>query len=254
MKVLVRVRHWLLLRGLTREARHWGAFPEVLARKLDAQVTTLDLPGAGTENQRAAPTTIPATTDDLRDRFVAQRTGAEAWGLLAVSMGGMVALDWCHRHGADFSRLVLINSSAGNVSPPHHRLRLAMVPSLVRTLRTEDRVLRERRVLEMTTNGAAPIDATAEAWARFAEERPLGRGVVYRQLYAALRFRAPERIGVPLLVLASARDRFTDPRCSQKIAARYGAPIELHPSAGHDLPLEDPAWITERIGGWLGSA
>ena len=40
---------WVLLRGLTREAGHWGSFPNQLRKALGGTpVLTLDLPGAGT--------------------------------------------------------------------------------------------------------------------------------------------------------------------------------------------------------------
>ncbi len=51
---------WLLLRGLGREKRHWGSFPEALERKLGARVLALDLPGFGTENARPSPATVLA--------------------------------------------------------------------------------------------------------------------------------------------------------------------------------------------------
>ena len=38
---------WILLRGLTREARHWGAFTSLLAQRSGEDVVTLDLPGSG---------------------------------------------------------------------------------------------------------------------------------------------------------------------------------------------------------------
>jgi len=43
--------HWVLLRGLMREQRHWGAFPATLARALPgAAILTPDLPGNGTRH------------------------------------------------------------------------------------------------------------------------------------------------------------------------------------------------------------
>jgi hypothetical protein len=36
------------------------------------------------------------------------------------------------------------------------------------------------------------------------------------------------------------------------IAEKYRARHELHPSGGHDLPLDDPHWITERIAQFAG--
>lgn len=33
----------------------------------------------------------------------------------------MIALDWCSRHPSDFSRVVVMNTSAGALSPPWRR-------------------------------------------------------------------------------------------------------------------------------------
>ena len=94
--------NWLLLRGLAREQRHWGRFPDALRSQLpDDQVFCLDLPGTGTEHQRKSPLEIAGIARDVRARFAglrAQHPGP--WRLLAVSLGGMVAMQWCadHRH------------------------------------------------------------------------------------------------------------------------------------------------------------
>ena len=52
---------WVLLRGLMREQRHWGAFVELLAKAFPQhQVVTLDLPGNGLLHQRASPWRVSA--------------------------------------------------------------------------------------------------------------------------------------------------------------------------------------------------
>ncbi|MES3014699.1 MAG: alpha/beta hydrolase, partial [Pseudomonadota bacterium] len=55
---------------------------------------------------------------------------------------------------------------------------------------------------------------------------------------------------VPLLVLASLRDALVDVRCSTGLAQRWHADIALHPDAGHDLPLDDAAWVAEQVARW----
>lgn len=243
---------WLLLRGLAREARHWGRFTQLLGERLTAEVRTLDLVGVGTELGRAVPLTVSGITDDLRERWRAQTTSGPA-GLIAVSLGGMIAMDWCHRYAGDFTHLVLINSSAGNLSPPQHRLRAPMWGRVLSTVMSRSRVDRELSILSMTTNLVREPQPIAEAWARFAEEKPIPRAVVARQLWAASRFSAPAKIDVPTLVLVSSADRFTHPECSERLARRLGAPVERHPSAGHDLPLDDPDWIVAQLRKWVSS-
>src|SRR5262245_47365139 len=99
---------WLLLRGLGRERRHWGRFPTGLESALHTRVLTLDLPGFGTECGQRSPVSVPAITDDVRRRFSMERAEAR-WCIIGISLGGMVALDWCSRYPRDFERCVIIN-------------------------------------------------------------------------------------------------------------------------------------------------
>jgi pimeloyl-ACP methyl ester carboxylesterase len=58
---------------------------------------------------------------------------------------------------------------------------------------------------------------------------------------------------VPLPILSSAGDRLVDPGCSRRLAESWRAAHHVHPDAGHDLPLDDGAWVAERIATWLGA-
>src|SRR4051812_21219811 len=112
---------WLLLRGLAREQRHWGAFPSALARTCDdargADIHCLDLPGTGTEFARRSPSSIRGIVADLRRRWLALDGHDGPAHLLAVSLGGMVAMQWCADHPDDFAGVVLVNTSAADLSP-----------------------------------------------------------------------------------------------------------------------------------------
>jgi pimeloyl-ACP methyl ester carboxylesterase len=244
--------NWLLLRGLAREQRHWGRFPEVLRARLPGDgVHCLDLPGTGSEHARQSPGSIRAIAADVRARWLALREQhGGPWSLCAISLGGMVAMQWCGDHPLDFVRAVLINTSAGNLSAPWRRIDLRVLPRVLRTLVSRDALGRQRNMLEMTTRLATNLPELAARWAKVQEESPIRRATVLRQLWAGARFRAPARIEAPVLVLAGARDPFTDPGCPKKVAAHFGARLEVHPDAGHDLPLDAPDWVAERIADW----
>lgn len=93
----MQANRWLLLRGLGREAGHWDGFPDKL-KALGQEVEFLDLPGAGTEFARPSPLTIAETVEDLRRR----RASNVPVGVIAISLGGMVALDWAARYPLGF--------------------------------------------------------------------------------------------------------------------------------------------------------
>ena len=244
--------NWLFIRGLAREQRHWGDFREVFAREVaGARVHALDLPGTGTEYRRTSPATVRGIAEDIRERWLALRDEHPGpWGAFSISLGGMVAMAWAAAHPRDFARVVLTNSSAGGLSLPWERMNLAIAPRVVRGAFEPDPTRRERGVLAMTTRMRDDLDAIAAGWALFADRAP-ARSNIARHLWAASQFKAPARIETPLLVLASAGDEFTQPVCSQRIAAHFRAPIEMHPRGGHDLPTDDAVWVGRAVNAWL---
>ena len=91
--------NWLLLRGMTRELRHWGPFPRIFEERAPgARVLCLDLPGAGTERARPSPWSVGGIAEDVRRRWRAAAAAGEGqWAVLGISLGGMVTLEWCRR-------------------------------------------------------------------------------------------------------------------------------------------------------------
>jgi pimeloyl-ACP methyl ester carboxylesterase len=242
---------WLLLRGLGREKRHWGSFPERLADASNSRVLALDLPGFGTENARSSPRTIDAIAEDVRERFLAERTtvaAGERWSVLGISLGGMAALSWCARHPDDFERCVTVNTSA-RPSRAFDRFRWAGVRSMVSAARAgNDAVARERAVLALTSDHAADeLDALAQKYAEWRRERPPHRGSIALQLAAATTFAAPRALRPDALVLASKTDRLVSHRCSEDLAAWIGARVFISERGGHDLALDEPDWIVAKI-------
>jgi pimeloyl-ACP methyl ester carboxylesterase len=243
---------WLLLRGLGREQRHWGAFGTTLADRLGVEVVALDLPGAGTQSGGASPASIAGIVDDLRRRWLElpERSG-EAWGVLSVSLGGMVTLDWASRFSSDFAAAVVVNSSVANLSPPWRRMRPAALASIARAVLARDDAERERLVLSVTTSHCDDPDAVASEWALYRQQRPMSLRSFGAQLVAASGFRAPASVPVPLLVVNSAGDRLCDPSCSEAIARRYHAPLVTHATAGHDLGNDAGPWLAGVVSDWL---
>lgn len=237
---------WVLLRGLAREARHWGDFPRLLSAAFPgADIRTPDLPGNGARCAERTPARVAQIVDSLREP-----AAPKTW-LLGLSLGGMVCVDWAARYPAEVAGCVLLNSSMRPFSPFYERLRPACYATVAALLLERDAARRETGILSLTSAGAPA--ALAQAWAAYAAERPVARGNVLRQLLAAARFRAPSRPPpVPFLILGAAGDRLVDPRCSRALATAWGMPIAVHPGAGHDLPLDAGPWVIEETKRWLG--
>ncbi|MDP2308089.1 MAG: alpha/beta fold hydrolase [Pseudomonadota bacterium] len=246
---------WLLLRGLVRERRHWGGFPEQLAARTGAEVLTLDLPGVGTERDRPSPTSIAAIVADLRARWLAARALAAPtsedtgpWRLFAPSLGGMIALAWGEAHPDDFAGVVVCNTSARDVASLFDRFSPAALGTVLRALPARG-AAREAHILGLVSN-TEHGRARAEAFAALSKESPIGTDVLVRQLWAGSRAVAPQSLAVPLLVLCSDGDRLCHPRASHALGKRLDAPVRVHPDAGHDLPLDDPGWVMDQMVGW----
>ncbi|KQR78644.1 hydrolase [Burkholderia sp. Leaf177] len=246
---------WILLRGLTREGRHWGTFLEHL--RLEAamsgdQVTLLDLPGNGRENALTAPLNVAAMTTFVRSRAAAAGL-KPPYRLLAMSLGGMVATDWAQKYPQDIERLVLVNTSIRPFAAVHERLQFAAWPQLLRAAALWNDSLRCESIIHgVTCNRTDTFDDDLAVWTTIRRVAPVSAKNALRQLWAAARFHAGEHApACPVLMLSSKMDHLVKAVCSERIAEKWQAEHKQHPWAGHDLPHDDPAWTVNAVAGWL---
>ncbi len=243
---------WVLLRGLTREARHWGGLPQQLATGGDT-VVALDLPGNGVFCGLRSPATVRAMT--LFARAQLQRQGcAPPYRLLAMSLGGMVATDWAQQFPGEVAALVLINTSMRPFSRATERLRPGNWPTLLRlAARWGDARDSERIIHALTCEHRAALQQDLAAWVQIRNSAPVRSGNAWRQLWAAAQFSAaPGKPPCPTLLLSSSADRLVNPRCSAHLAQAWQVSHQQHPWAGHDLPHDDAPWVCQAITEWRG--
>lgn len=237
----------VLLRGLMREARHWGEFAPQLQHALGMPLATPDLAGNGQRCALVSPLSVSAMVEDLRAQL---HPIQPPYLLVALSLGGMVALDWAGRYPEEIAGLVLINSSARPLAPLWQRLRPGSWVQLLQLV-LQPPHQRETSLWQLTSNRPADA-ATIHLWQRYASDCPVRLGNGLRQLWAASQFKAalPLATRRPALVLASANDRLVHWRCSNALASAVEAVFQLHPDAGHDLPLDDGSWCISQIVRW----
>ena len=244
---------WVLLRGWTREAGHWGGFFSTLRASVPQgdRVVACDLPGNGTRFAQSSPMRVQGMVQALREDL--ENSGEKGpFAVVALSLGGMVALEWAGSHPQELAGCVLINSSVRGAAPFWQRLQPASYPRLLGILRPGLGLLqRERRILALTSNLRTQDEQLPAAWATLASAHPVSRLNTLRQLCAAARYRMPAQAPqVPMLLLASKSDRLVSPVCSHNLAARWGIPLRLHAAAGHDLPLDAPDWVAREVAHW----
>ena len=103
--------NWVFLRGLTREARHWGGFMTQFEAVLaPSRVIALDLPGTGKFHSLSLPLKVQDIDMSARQQLLAQGI-KPPYALMGMSLGAMVCIDWAQRFGQEVSCLVLINTS-----------------------------------------------------------------------------------------------------------------------------------------------
>ena len=245
---------WIFLRGLSRETAHWGSFPDDFRQALPtASVMSLDLPGNGQLHQVPSLLSVGSMVEFCRHEL-AGRGVEPPYFLLAMSLGAMVATEWAYRFPQELTGCVLINTSFQAFSPFYRRLRPGNYLALLR-LALVSRVPGdiEAAVLGLTSNRVAGRKSVLAAWIDARLRRPVKAVNTFRQLIAAVRYRARRAPpGTALLILCSKLDSLVHVDCSPAIAAYWKCPLAVHPSAGHDLPLDDPDWVIEQVRHWLG--
>ncbi len=247
-----RIPTWVLLRGLMRDARHWGAFPAVLRATLpDARLCLLDLPGNGLRRQKQSPSNVPAMAEWVRAELLRQDL-PPPYRVFAMSLGAMVTVAWADSHPEEIEAAVLANTSLRPISPFYQRLQPAAWPLLLRmALANPDARATETAILQLTSRHLDQTRAALDDWTAWRLSHPVSRANALRQLLAAMRFAAPARAPqVRLLLLTGAHDKLVDTRCSHALAKAWGCELAVHPTAGHDLPLDDGAWVAQQVARW----
>jgi pimeloyl-ACP methyl ester carboxylesterase len=160
-------------------------------------------------------------------------------------------LEWLQRFPEDFKGGVFINISLSGVNAFYKRLKPEAWLPLLKIVLTRDVKLRERKILELTTSTFQVKESHLKDRAEVFEKHPATKTNFIRQLFAASRFRPiPKIFNAPILLLNSEGDRLVDFQCSVAIGEKWNWRVKTHPTANHDLPLEDPDWVITQIRDW----
>lgn len=235
----------ILLRGLTRGKHHWGCFPEQLQSAFpDQKIIPIDLAGNGDRFKEKSPATIKLALEDIRQEL--KRYDIETpVTVIALSLGGMITLQWLNDYPDEIDKTVIINSSHAGLSPLIKRMRPLAMLKLALTL-LQPKALRELSIYSLTSNN--PIDkALLNNWISEGKHHPVSLSNAYRQAQAARQFKTLLNFNAEkLLILASNNDRLVNVECSKSIASTTQSKIEFHISAGHEVTLDDPLWAIDK--------
>lgn len=240
---------WILLRGLTRESGHWGSFLPLFQQAFpDDVLLPLDFPGNGVWHTQASPCTVSAMVRHCRTQLAEQGI-QPPYCVLALSLGAMVAVAWAQAHPEEISRQVLINTSLRPFSRFYQRFQphnIATVGCLLLTAANAQAW--EHAIWRITSCHSDP--GVVNDWVRLRQLHPVTPLNALRQLWAASQFTAMgQPTATPTLLLASTHDRLVSVQCSRALAQHWHWPLAEHPSAGHDLPLDDGPWVLKHMFG-----
>lgn len=236
---------WILLRGLIRGCFHWHVFPEKLQQlRPKDRIICIDIPGNGDRFKESTPWSIQNIAKDIQQEIHQLKIETPVH-LISISMGAMVATKLAETIQQNCTSLHLINTSFSNLNPPWHRMRIGAVAGLLPNLFSIKK--REQAILKWTSN-QEDINPYIHSWITEAYRTPLTLKNATAQLLGAARYKAP--LSAPVknsFVYGSAQDRLVSHRCSTSLANAWQVPIATHPTAGHDLPLDEPDWLLEKI-------
>lgn len=244
--------HCILLRGLAREHAHWGSFVDMLqVAQPNWFIQCLDLPGFGDLSREASPTCIRGMSNTIESTLNSSATSIKNLIshhtppriVIALSLGGMVALELLRRQCIDHA--ITINTSS-TLNPFWQRMKLTALPTMLCALVSPSSSQQESLILSQVCNDKHIRKQTLPEWTSIQQKRPISASNTARQLLAASRYVAPAHLdGDRLTLLASNKDKLVSVKCSETLAAHYRAKLIRHPSAGHDIPLEDPDWVID---------
>jgi pimeloyl-ACP methyl ester carboxylesterase len=246
---------WVFLRGLVRQHRHWEDFPMLFQAAFpDATVILLDLPGNGDLYDHESPSSVADMVESVRKQLCSHHLSGENTpvNVLALSLGAMIAVEWMERYPCDVQRAVLINTSLRGMSAFTDRMRPENYVDIAKSLIFNSKVEREKLILDLSTNIYPHKAELAAKWVEYAKEHPTSRMNGLRQLFAAATYSAPPaRPHEHVLIMQSLGDHLINPVCSTRIAETWRWPLVTHPTAGHDLTLDDGEWVIKQIQKWL---
>lgn len=238
---------WIFLRGLTRGNIHWGDFSAMfLAKNPGAEVEYLEIPGNGLLSLEVTPTDPKILIDLLKSKSHLALSD-NTYHLCGISLGGMVALKWAELYPESIKSVNVINSSLSQFSTFDKRLIPANYLSLMGTIFEHDRYLQEEKILKLTSNKFETNKKYLNSYAEFAAKYKVSTSNLIRQLILANNIRLKKFPNVKLRIFSSAQDRLVHSSCSVAIAKAFSGRLAIHPTAGHDLPLDEPEWLIEQL-------
>jgi pimeloyl-ACP methyl ester carboxylesterase len=239
-----------LLRGLSREAGHWGDFDQYVFKSFpNCIIHYVDMPGAGIYHSQKSPTSIPEIVHQLKAITPVEKGNNL---LIASSLGGMVAIEWVTQFPEDFQYLVTVCSSYRGICKPLERFNMKFALPILHSLISMNMAIREKVILRINSNDVEKRKLLLEPWLNIQTKRRMSKSNFIRQVIAAFKFQpSPIDRKVSLLIVGSKMDQLVCESCIVKAHRYFGGTLIWHSTSGHCIPIDAPDWLAENIRSWF---
>ncbi len=242
----------ILLRGLGRDARHWGEFPKLIATAMpEFKIHTIDLPGTGEFYDIKSQLSIKAIAEFMDTEASKKNMISDETYIVGLSLGGMVTAEWSHIRPGKIKKIIMVNSSFSNWSRFYHRLSHKVYYDFIAMFFMSTK-RREETILKIVSSNTEQYEKVSKAWQNLWKTKPFKVSTVIRQLVAASIYKLKNLPQQPVLFLASEQDKLVSPQCYRDIQRHTDWPVISHPTAGHEMPMDEPEWVIEQIKAFLG--
>lgn len=231
------MKTWVLLRGLGRDKRHFGQFLAQFKQAfINDKIITIDTLGNGEFRHLKSPTNIAQYTDHCRQKLN-QIHNNQPIELVALSLGGMVGIDWANRFPTQINSLTIMNTSAANLTPPYRRMKISTLARLLYAFVIDRSPKAIESAIIKATSNQSDLDSIIHHWTDIRLAGATSTRNMICQLLAAATFKAAPSAGHKVLILTSQHDNIVNHQASHDLQQFFDCDIHIHPSAGHDLSL-----------------
>ncbi|MFM2475694.1 alpha/beta fold hydrolase [Celerinatantimonas sp. MCCC 1A17872] len=230
----------VLIRGLLGEHYYWQHFQQMLEQTLQRKVILVSL----REQLSSQTQSSAALVETFRDLLYSQ-TQSHQCHVVSLSLGANAALYWQQQFSDEVKSVTLINPLVIDKTQRWHPLLWWLLSKIV--------------VLSMfTSSHSKRWFKRLSAWPGLHPElieQPSALSLhswqLVKQFKLFIKASCSFSPKVALQLLVSRHDHWISASLSYRLAAIWQAPLFPHLSGGHDLALDDPRWVCEKLTDWV---
>lgn len=230
----------VLIRGLLGENYYWQHFQQILEQALQRKVILVSL----REQLSNQTQTSAALVEGFRAQLYEQ-TQSYQCHLVSLSLGANVALQWQQQFSDEIKSVTLINPLVVDRAHRWHpRLWWLLLKILVLSILTSSQSNRWFKRLSAWPGLHPELTEMVNSLS-------LRGGALVKQLKLFMQSSSSFSPKVALQLLVSRHDHWIHSSLSYSLATLWQVPLFPHLSAGHDLALDDPRWVCEKLIDWV---